>query len=69
MLVEIARSDIHWMEPRDLVLDQLVSTMGPSFGGPHPKGIGVLRADGTYESLDRNVDMQILAEELRLSEN
>jgi hypothetical protein len=49
LLLEIANSDIHWMEPRDLHIDSL--TIGPaiakspSVSSRHPRGPAVLFAD------------------------
>lgn len=49
LLVEIANSDIHWMEPRDLVVDEMSFRVNdptrPSISSPHPSGPGVEFAD------------------------
>jgi hypothetical protein len=50
LLVEIADSDIHWMEPRDLHVDQLMAGSNvsgrPRFSSPHTRGPAVVFADG-----------------------
>lgn len=50
VLVEIANSDIHWMEPRDLEIDQMSFRINdanrPSISSPHPAGPAVVFADG-----------------------
>ena len=49
LLVEIADSDIHWMEPRDLDVDTMSFTVNdplrPSISGPHPNGPAVVFVD------------------------
>jgi hypothetical protein len=50
LIVEIANSDIHWMEPRDLDFNTMSFTIDdrsrPSISSPHPSGPGaVLFAD------------------------
>lgn len=66
MLVEMEYSDIHWMEPRDLAVENLVPKTGARFGSPHPRGVGVARADRTYEQLNE-MNIQSLVEQLHLS--
>lgn len=50
LLVEVANSGIHWMEPRDLELDSLTigpsTPVAPAVSSPHPRGPGVVFADG-----------------------
>lgn len=54
LVAEIARSDIHWMEPRDLSTDQMSFQVNdpqrPSISSLHPLGPGVIFADsiGAY---------------------
>jgi hypothetical protein len=49
LLVEMADSGIHWMEPRDIELDSLAvghsSGTTPAISSPHPKGPAVVFAD------------------------
>lgn len=66
VLVEVANSDIHWMEPRDLALDDLFPTTGPRLGSPHPLGVSIVRANRKYECLDLFVDRQTLKEQFQL---
>jgi len=59
ILAEIADSDVHWMEPRDLDFHEMsfvVNDKGkPSISGPHPAGPMVVCADGiaAYNLSDR----------------
>lgn len=49
LIVEIANSDIHWMEPRDLAVDGMSFRVNdpsrPGISSPHPSGPGVEFAD------------------------
>jgi hypothetical protein len=49
LLVEIANSEIHWMEPRDLEVDRMSFRVNdrtqPSISGLHPAGPAVVFAD------------------------
>lgn len=49
LLVEIANSDIHWMEPRDLNFDEMSFAINDpqrsSISAPHPTGPAVVFAD------------------------
>jgi hypothetical protein len=49
LIVEIANSNIHWMEPRDLDFNTMSFTIDdrsrPSISSPHPCGPGALFAD------------------------
>lgn len=49
LVVEIANSEIHWMEPRDLAFDAMSFRVNdpsrPSISSPHPAGPGVVFAD------------------------
>ncbi len=55
MLAEIAKSNIHWMEPRDLTLSQAMrginATIGVSISSHHPNGANVACADGSVHFL------------------
>ncbi len=50
LLVEIANSDIRWMEPRDLEFDKLSFAINdphrPGISSSHPRGAGVCFANG-----------------------
>lgn len=63
MLVEIADSDIHWMEPRDLSFDKMTfrtnDPLLPGIGSVHPRGANiVLFEDGGMLRLDGSVRPQ-----------
>lgn len=57
MIVEISNSDIHWMEPRDLSLDELDKWLDPSskprFFGNHINGGWVVSPERRVEFLTR----------------
>jgi len=65
MIVEVANSGIHWMEPRDLHIVQMAPTINPKSGqgisSPHIGGAQVLMADGTV----RFISEQLTAETIR----
>ena len=64
MIVEIAHSDIHWMEPRDLPIEELAAWLDPNHRpqllGNHIEGGLVAYADGHVELLPRDVTIQRL---------
>jgi hypothetical protein len=55
LVVEIRDSDIHWMEPRDIHIDDLKLTLnakdGPSIGSYHIEGALIAKADGSVHLL------------------
>ena len=55
MIVEVANSGIHWMEPRDLPIDEMDfridGTPGKSVSSNHVQGAAVLFTDGHVELL------------------
>ncbi|MBL8850840.1 MAG: DUF1559 domain-containing protein [Planctomycetaceae bacterium] len=59
LLVEIANSDIDWMEPRDLRADEMSFALNdpghPSISSPHPRGPCVALADGNVRHLNAPV--------------
>jgi prepilin-type processing-associated H-X9-DG protein len=59
MVVEIAHSDIHWMEPRDLPVEEIAEWLQPGHKpqllGGHIEGGFVAYADGHVEMLPRSV--------------
>lgn len=67
-IVEIENSDIHWMEPRDLLHDEIRSPRAnsPRIGGPHPSGACAVSADAMYEFLSRDTQPKKLAERFRI---
>ena len=55
IIIEIADSDIHWMEPRDVLLSELsmkINDRSKRSLSSYHGGACVLRADGTVELLD-----------------
>jgi prepilin-type processing-associated H-X9-DG protein len=64
MIVEIAHSNIHWMEPRDLPIDELDEWLDPTHRprlfGNHLEGGMVAYADGSVEMLSRDVTIERL---------
>lgn len=65
LLVEIANSNIHWMEPRDLMFDEMSFVVNdlkhPSISGPHPRGPNVVFADRiSAYSLDQSLRPETL---------
>lgn len=63
MVVEISHSDIHWMEPRDLPIEELEVWLDPNhkprLGGEIQGGLVTL-ADGSVRYLPRNVTIKEL---------
>jgi hypothetical protein len=65
LFVEIANSDIHWMEPRDLDVREMSFVVNnperPSISSPHPAGPGVVFADAiTVYRLSRTLRPETL---------
>ncbi|MEX2175179.1 MAG: DUF1559 domain-containing protein [Pirellulaceae bacterium] len=64
MIVEIAHSDIHWMEPRDLPIEELAEWLDPAHKprllAGHIEGGFVAYADGAVEMLSREVAIERL---------
>jgi prepilin-type processing-associated H-X9-DG protein len=60
MAIEVGMSGIHWMEPRDLTVDEavtfLTSPADSEFQQAHPGGANVLFADGSVQFLPESVD-------------
>ena len=52
LLVEIANSTIHWMEPRDLNAAEMSFVINdpgtPSISSPHPHGPGIVLANNIF---------------------
>ena len=68
MVVEIADSDIHWMEPRDLSLNEMSLLIndpsGAGISSAHVGGAFVMLKDGTVEFLDESTTEERLREML-----
>ena len=63
-LVEMSKSGIHWMEPRDLNYDEMSFKIndpnGQGLRSEHPGVVNVLYADGAVRSVRQDVDPQVL---------
>jgi prepilin-type processing-associated H-X9-DG protein len=66
LLIEIPNSNINWLEPRDVTIDQLKNGLAglipPGASSPHPEGFSVLFADGHVETLPADIDPKKLIE-------
>ncbi len=64
LVIEIVNSDIHWMEPRDLTLEEALDAIQPDkgvgIGSRHPDGIHYVTVGGEVRTLDRNIDRESL---------
>jgi len=65
LLVEIANSGIHWMEPRDLEFDTMSFKVNdasrPSISGPHPRGPAVVFGDRIRAyRLDQSLEPELI---------
>jgi prepilin-type processing-associated H-X9-DG protein len=64
LLVEVARSGIHWMEPRDLELSDFDATInsrsGRGLSSNHAAGVNVAMADGSVRCLSPNTAPEVL---------
>lgn len=64
LVIEVVRSDILWMEPRDMTLEQALDaiqrTEGIGIGSHHSEGIHYLTVGGAVRTLDRNIDRESL---------
>ena len=62
--IEVAASGIHWMEPRDMTVDEAVDyiTNWRASGQrlPHPGGINVVFCDGSTHFISDSIDPQTL---------
>jgi prepilin-type processing-associated H-X9-DG protein len=64
LAIEVAASGIHWLEPRDMTVEEAVAYItDPAASGSrnaHPGGVNVLFADGTVHFLPESIDPQTL---------
>ena len=64
MLVEIANSNIHWSEPRDLEFEEMSFKVNdrtkPSISSPHEDGPGVVFADGSFARLSPSIPPEVV---------
>jgi prepilin-type processing-associated H-X9-DG protein len=66
LLIEIPNSNINWLEPGDVTIDELknglTGLIPPGGASPHPEGFNVLFADGHVETLPADIDPKKLIE-------
>jgi prepilin-type processing-associated H-X9-DG protein len=64
LAIEVAASGIHWMEPRDMTVDEAVDYItNPEASGQrhaHPGGVNVLLCDGSVQFIAETIDPQTL---------
>ena len=64
LVIEVINSDILWMEPRDLTLEQALDAIQPKtgigIGSQHWDGIHYVTVGGEVRTLDRNIDRESL---------
>jgi hypothetical protein len=64
LVIEVINSDILWMEPRDLTLEQALDAIQPKkgigIGSQHRDGIHYVTVSGQVRTLDRNIDRESL---------
>lgn len=62
LVVEIGHSDIHWMEPRDLPIEDFEAWLDPTHKprlGGDVGGIAIAMADGSVKVVTRKVDIEL----------
>jgi hypothetical protein len=66
LLIEIPNSNINWLEPRDVTIDELKNGLAglipPGGASPHSEGFNVLFAAGHVETLPVDIDPKKLIE-------
>jgi prepilin-type processing-associated H-X9-DG protein len=64
LAIEVAASGIHWMEPRDMTVNEAVGYItDPAASGqqhPHPGGVNVLLGDGSVRFISESIDPEML---------
>ena len=65
MVVEVRNSGIHWAEPRDITLDDLLATginghADSGCGSQHPGGMNVLFCDGSVHFIAEQISLETL---------
>jgi len=64
LAIEVGGSGIHWMEPRDMTVEEAVTFItnpaASPFRQPHPGGVNVLMGDGSVTFLSNSTDPQTL---------
>jgi hypothetical protein len=64
LVIEITNSDINWMEPRDLTLEEALNAIQPAkglgIGSAHARGVHYVTVRGEVLTLDRNIDRESL---------
>jgi type II secretory pathway pseudopilin PulG len=72
LIVEMAKSGIHWMEPRDLDFTQMPMAVnpehGPGMSSPHPNVALAVFADGHTAALTKNTPPEILRRLLMIAD-
>src|ERR1041385_2819216 len=66
LLIEVPNSNVNWLEPRDLTIEQIKRTglkgLLPTTGEPpHRHGFNVVFADGHTETLPADIDPKVVA--------
>jgi prepilin-type processing-associated H-X9-DG protein len=64
LAIEVGGAGIHWMEPRDVTVEEAVAFItnrsAGRFGQTHPGGINVLMADGSVRFISNSIDPGML---------
>jgi prepilin-type processing-associated H-X9-DG protein len=64
LAIEVAASGIHWMEPRDVTVEEAVTFItnpaASQFQQAHPDGVNVVLADGSTRLLAKSMDPQVV---------
>ncbi len=64
MAIELGASTIHWMEPRDLTIEEAVTFItnpaASQFQQPHTGGVNVLMADAKVHFIANSIDPKLL---------